>query len=49
MLSFLASIFSLARPYWLRLTLGILMGVFSGLFEPLMILSVTFIFGVVFP
>lgn len=25
------------------------MGVFSGLFEPLMILSVTFIFGVIFP
>ncbi len=49
MLSFLASIFSLARPYWLRLALGILMGVFSGLFEPLMILSVTFIFGVIFP
>jgi subfamily B ATP-binding cassette protein MsbA len=47
--SFLAAIFSLARPYWARLTLGILMGILSGLFEPLMILSIAFIFGAIFP
>ncbi len=49
MSSFLIQIFLLARPYWGRLAFGVMMGILSGLFEPLMILSVTFIFGVVFP
>ncbi len=47
--AFLLKILVLAKPYYGRLVLGVLMGVLSGLFEPLMILSITFIFGIIFP
>jgi subfamily B ATP-binding cassette protein MsbA len=49
MITFLLKIWRLARPYKLRLFLGVLTGVIGGLIEPLMILTIVFVFAVVFP
>lgn len=49
MLEFLLKVWGLARPYRVRLFLGVLTGVIAGLLEPLMIASVTFVYGLVFP
>ncbi|MFM2295711.1 MAG: hypothetical protein RLZZ350_2124 [Verrucomicrobiota bacterium] len=46
---FLRQLWQLARPYRARLALGALTGVVSGLLEPLTIVVIGFVFGVVFP
>ena len=42
-------VWELARPYRVRLFLGVAAGVLAGLIEPLMILTVAFVFGAIFP
>ena len=49
MTDFLRKIWELARPYKLRLFLGVLMGVISGLIGPLLIGTAIFIYAAVFP
>jgi subfamily B ATP-binding cassette protein MsbA len=49
MADFLRKIWELARPYKLRLFLGVLMGVISGLIGPLLIGTAIFIYAAVFP
>jgi ATP-binding cassette, subfamily B, bacterial MsbA len=47
--SFLRKVWGLASPYRVRLFLGVLTGIASGLLAPLMIGTVMFVYGVVFP
>ena len=49
MFSFLLKVWGLARPYRLRLALGMVTGVISGALEPLMVVTIVFVFAVVFP
>ena len=49
MFSFMLKIWGLARPYRGRLYLGILTGLISGFMEPLMIATITFVYGLIFP
>jgi subfamily B ATP-binding cassette protein MsbA len=49
MFQFLLKVWGLARPYRVRLFLGVLTGMVAGLMEPLMVASVTFVYGLVFP
>ena len=49
MLAFLFKVWGLARPYRVRLFLGVLTGVISGLFMPLLIQTIMFVYGTVFP
>ncbi len=49
MIAFLLQVWDLTRPYRGRLVLGILTGIISGLLEPLMIGTVTFVYGMLFP
>ncbi len=49
MLAFLFKVWGLARPYRARLFLGVVTGVFTGLLSPLLILTVMFVYGAVFP
>jgi subfamily B ATP-binding cassette protein MsbA len=49
MLAFLFKVWSLARPYRTRLFLGVLTGVISGLVSPLLIGTIMFVYGAVFP
>jgi subfamily B ATP-binding cassette protein MsbA len=49
MREFLSKLWGLAKPYKTRLFLGVLAGVISGLVAPLLIASVEFIVGVLFP
>jgi subfamily B ATP-binding cassette protein MsbA len=49
MIKFLLKVWSLARPYRGRLLLGVLAGVVAGLLEPLMIATITFVYGLIFP
>lgn len=49
MLAFLFKVWGLARPYRTRLFLGVLTGVLSGLMQPLMIGTVVFVYGAIFP
>jgi ABC-type multidrug transport system fused ATPase/permease subunit len=49
MLAFLFKVWGLAKPYRVRLFLGVLTGIVSGLMQPLMIGTVTFVYGAVFP
>ena len=49
MISFLFKIWGLARPYRWRLFLGVLTGIIAGLFEPLIIFTVAFVYGLIFP
>ncbi len=48
MLDFLLKVYALARPYRLRLWLGVLAGILGGLIEPLMIGIVAFVYGLIF-
>ena len=48
MLAFLFKVWGLARPYRARLFLGVLTGVISGLFMPLLIQTIMFVYGTVF-
>ena len=49
MLEFLLRIWALTRPYRSRLLLGVMVGVLGGLVEPLMIASIGFVYGLIFP
>ena len=49
MLVFLGRIWELVRPYRLRLILGVASGIFSGLVSPLLIGTIMFVYGAVFP
>jgi subfamily B ATP-binding cassette protein MsbA len=49
MLAFLFKVWSLAKPYRARLFLGVLTGIISGLLSPLLIVTVMFVYGAVFP
>jgi subfamily B ATP-binding cassette protein MsbA len=49
MISFLFKIWGLARPYRWRLWLGVLTGIIAGVFEPLLIVTVVFVYAVIFP
>ena len=49
MTDFLRKIWELARPYKLRLFLGVLMGIISGLIGPLLIGTAMLIYAAVFP
>jgi subfamily B ATP-binding cassette protein MsbA len=49
MTDFLRKIWELARPYKLRLFLGVLMGVISGLIGPLLIGTAMLIYAAIFP
>jgi subfamily B ATP-binding cassette protein MsbA len=49
MLAFLFKVWNLARPYRARLFLGVLTGIISGLFMPLLIATIMFVYGAVFP
>jgi subfamily B ATP-binding cassette protein MsbA len=49
MLVFLGRLWSLVKPYRVRLILGVLCGIASGLVSPLLIATVMFVFGTVFP
>jgi subfamily B ATP-binding cassette protein MsbA len=48
MISFLFKIWGLARPYRARLWLGVLTGVVAGVIEPLFIITVVFVYGIIF-
>ena len=49
MLDFLLKVWSFTRPYRFRLFLGVLAGVLNGLFMPLLIQVVVFVYGTIFP
>ena len=49
MVQFLFKVWALARPYRTRLFLGVLTGIVAGFMEPLMIASITFAYGLMFP
>ena len=49
MLAFLFKVWGLARPYRTRLFIGVVTGVLSGLLSPLLIATVMFVYGAVFP
>src|SRR5208283_883092 len=49
MTKFLLKVWSLAQPYRARLFLGVLTGVLSGLVSPLLIGTIMFVYGAVFP
>jgi subfamily B ATP-binding cassette protein MsbA len=49
MIKFLLSIWSLAKPYRLRMFMGVLAGILSGLVSPLLIATIMFVYSAVFP
>jgi subfamily B ATP-binding cassette protein MsbA len=49
MFKFLLKVWGLARPYRGRVALGVVTGVIAGLMEPIMIATVAFVYGVIFP
>ena len=49
MIKFLFKVWGLARPYRTRLYLGVLTGVLTGLVSPLVIGTIMFVYGAVFP
>ncbi|HVU08314.1 MAG TPA: ABC transporter ATP-binding protein [Verrucomicrobiae bacterium] len=49
MRAFLFKVWGLAKPYHTRLFLGAVMGIISGLISPLLIGTVMFVYGAVFP
>jgi len=48
MIKFLLKVWSLAKPYRLRLFLGVLTGIVSGLMQPLLLGTVMFVYSAVF-
>ncbi len=48
MIEFLRRLLNLAKPYWLRLVLGIVFGFLGGLVDPLLVLMVPLVGRVVF-
>jgi len=49
MIEFLRKLLVLARPYRLRLALGIFLGIVGGLVEPLLVVLIPLVAQVVFP
>ena len=49
MLAFLFKVWGLARPYRARLFIGVATGILSGLLSPLLIGTIMFVYGAVFP
>jgi hypothetical protein len=49
MTKFLLKVWGLAQPYRARLFLGVLTGILSGLVSPLLIGTIMFVYGAVFP
>ena len=49
MTDFLRKLWGLVRPYRVRLFLGVFTGILAGLMSPLMIITITFVAGVMFP
>ena len=49
MIPFLLKVWGLAKPYRVRLFLGVLTGIISGLMAPLMIGTIAFVCSVIFP
>ena len=49
MIDFLHKLWNLTRPYRGRLLLAILTGIIGGLIEPLMIATIAFVYGLIFP
>jgi ATP-binding cassette, subfamily B, bacterial MsbA len=49
MLGFLFKVWGLARPYRARLFLGVVTGIISGLLSPLLIATIMFVYGAIFP
>ena len=49
MIKFLCKVWGLARPYRARLYLGVLTGILTGLVSPLVIGTIMFVYGAVFP
>src|SRR5581483_1686667 len=49
MLAFLSRVWELAKHYRTRLFLGIAAGIISGLMQPVMIGTIVFVYGAVFP
>ncbi|HEU5070156.1 MAG TPA: ABC transporter ATP-binding protein [Verrucomicrobiae bacterium] len=49
MIDFFRKLWDLIRPYRSRFALGVVTGIISGLIEPLMIATITFVYGVIFP
>jgi subfamily B ATP-binding cassette protein MsbA len=49
MLAFLFKVWGLARPYRARLFIGVVTGILSGLLSPLLIWTIMFVYGAVFP
>lgn len=49
MLAFLFKVWGLARPYRTRLYLGVITGILGGLISPLLIATIMFVYGAVFP
>ncbi|HEY5234030.1 MAG TPA: ABC transporter transmembrane domain-containing protein [Verrucomicrobiae bacterium] len=49
MLVFLGRLWQLVRPYRVRLFMGVAAGIISGLISPLLILTIMFVYGAVFP
>jgi subfamily B ATP-binding cassette protein MsbA len=49
MFKFMLKIWGLARAYRGRMILGVTAGVIAGVIEPLMIATVTFVYGIIFP
>jgi subfamily B ATP-binding cassette protein MsbA len=47
--AFLLSVWNLAKPYRMRLFLGVLTGIFAGLVPPLVIGTIMFVYSAVFP
>jgi subfamily B ATP-binding cassette protein MsbA len=48
MIAFLFKVWGLAQPYRARLLLGVVTGIIGGFMEPLMILTITLVYAVVF-
>ena len=49
MTDFLRQLWKLVRPYRTRLFLGVFTGILAGLMSPFMIITITFVAGVMFP
>ena len=49
MIGFLRQLWDMTRPYRGRLLLAVLTGVVGGLIEPLMIATIVFVYGLIFP
>jgi len=49
MFAFLCNVWRLARPYRVRLMLGVVCGIVAGLIEPLLVANVTFVYSLIFP